>query len=424
MRYPAYSEYEDSGVTWIGQKPRHWQVRRLKEHGRLIGGTGFPIDEQGIADEALPFYKVGDLKEAADGRHMAEAPHTISLETANRLRASVIPTSAVVYAKIGAALLLNRRRLTSVSCCIDNNMTAYVPDTDQLDVLWVYHWLTKINFAEFTNPGAVPSFSEGYQGILPICVPPMKEQQKIAAFLDWKTGQIAALIARKKELLEKLKEKRLAVITQAVTKGLNPDVPMRDSGIPWLGQVPQHWDMLRIGRMITLQRGVDITKDEQEDGEVPVVSSGGIASYHTVALLKGPGVVVGRKGTAGALYYIESDYWPHDTTLYVREFWGNHPRFVYYKLLSMDLASYDTGTANPTVNRNRVYPEMVSWPPLEEQLGITNYLDQITESIDGMIAKVMEAIDRLTEYRSALITAATTGKIDVRNVKVPAPDKP
>jgi type I restriction enzyme S subunit len=87
----------------------------------------------------------------------------------------------------------------------------------------------------------------------------------------------------------------------------------------------------------------------------------------------------------------------------------------------MDLASYDTGTANPTVNRNRVHPEMVSWPPLEEQLVITDYLDQITQRIDGMIAKIMEAIDRLAEYRSVLITAATTGKIDVRGVKIPHP---
>ena len=173
--------------------------------------------------------------------------------------------------------------------------------------------------------------------------------------------------------------------------------------------------------MITLQRGVDITKDEQEEGDVPVVSSGGIASCHSVALVKAPGVIVGRKGTAGALYYIQSDYWPHDTTLYVRDFWGNHPRFVYYKLLSMDLASYDTGTANPTVNRNVVHPVKVSWPPVGEQFAISDYLDRTSENIDAMAAKVTEAITRLTEYRTALITAATTGKIDVRGVKIPKP---
>ncbi len=218
----------------------------------------------------------------------------------------------------------------------------------------------------------VTRFGLTYQGTknIRIASPSVSVQRQIAAFLDWKTGQIDALIAKKQALIEKLKEKRLAVITQAVTKGLDASVPLRDSNIPRFGLIPAHWDVLRIGRMITLQRGVDITKDEQSEGNVPVISSGGTASYHDVALVKGPGVIVGRKGTAGAIYYVESDYWPHDTTLYVREYWGNHPRYVYFKLLSMDLASYDTGTANPTVNRNRVHPELVPWPPFEEQEAI------------------------------------------------------
>jgi type I restriction enzyme S subunit len=245
-----------------------------------------------------------------------------------------------------------------------------------------------------------------------------EEQKQIADFLDHKTAQIDALIAKKWSLIERLKEQRIAVITQAVNKGLDSSAPMRDSGLDWLGEVPESWDVLQIGRMITLQRGVDITKDEQEEGDVPVVSSGGIASYHSIPLMKGPGVIVGRKGTAGSVHYITSDYWPHDTTLYVKDFWGNHPRFVYYKLLSMNLASFDTGTANPTVNRNRVHPEMVSWPPVTEQPGIVSFLDRVTKGIDLMIGKVTAAINLLTEYRTALITAATTGKIDVRNVRL------
>jgi type I restriction enzyme S subunit len=266
----------------------------------------------------------------------------------------------------------------------------------------------------------VTRFGLTYQGTknLRIGFPSLPEQKQIADFLDYKTVQIDALIAKKKELIEKLKEQRIAVITQAVNKGIDPSAPTRDSGIDWLGQVPEHWDVLQLGRMITLQRGVDITKDEQEEGDVPVVSSGGIASYHSVPLMKGPGVIVGRKGTAGSVHYIDSDYWPHDTTLYVKDFWGNHPRFVYYKLLSMNLASFDTGTANPTVNRNRVHPEIVSWPPITEQSEIVSFLDTVTERIDRMIEKVTSAIDRLTEYRTALITAATTAKIDVRGVKL------
>lgn len=156
----------DSGTPWLGKVPEHWHVMRLKDYGRLVGGAGFPIDEQGLTDAELPFYKAGDLKEAVDGRNMAEAPNTISRDTAERLSAKIIPAGAVVYAKIGAALLLNRRRVTSVPCCIDNNMTAYIPDAAHLEIRWVHYWLSILDFGEFVNPGAVPSLSEGYQSVV------------------------------------------------------------------------------------------------------------------------------------------------------------------------------------------------------------------------------------------------------------------
>ena len=147
-----------------------------------------------------------------------------------------------------------------------------------------------------------------------------------------------------------------------------------------------------------------------------MVSSGGIASYHDRALVGGPGVVVGRKGTAGAIYYIESHFWPHDTTLYVKEFRGNNPRFVFYKLQSMDLASFDTGSANPTINRNLIHPVTVSWPPVEEQTLIASRLDEETKKFDALTAEAHRAIELLQERRTALISAAITGKMDVRGL--------
>jgi type I restriction enzyme, S subunit len=144
------------------------------------------------------------------------------------------------------------------------------------------------------------------------------------------------------------------------------------------------------------------------------VSSGGISSFHDTSIAKGPGVVVGRKGTVGSVFFIDTDFWPHDTTLWVREFFTNLPKYVYYKLLSMNLKSFDTGSSNPTINRNLVHPVAVSWPPLSEQIAIASYLDRETAKIDRLAGKVEEAIIRLLEYRTALITAAVTGKIDVR----------
>src|SRR4051812_40243352 len=120
----------------------------------------------------------------------------------------------------------------------------------------------------------------------------------------------------------------------------------------------QDFKKTTIGEQLTLQRGMDITKVEQRPGTVPVISSGGIGSYHDTAGAKGPGVILGRKGVVGSVYYIETDFWPHDTSLWVKDFKGNHPRFVYYffKNFAVRLATMDVGSANPTLNRNHVHP--------------------------------------------------------------------
>lgn len=144
------------------------------------------------------------------------------------------------------------------------------------------------------------------------------------------------------------------------------------------------WFETTIGEQATLQRGIDITKAEQREGRVPVISSGGVSSYHDTAAVKGPGVMLGRKGVVGSVYFIDEDYWPHDTSLWVKDFHGNHPRFVYYffKSIAPRLAQMDVGSANPTLNRNHVHPIPISWPPLPEQKAIARILGTLDDKIE------------------------------------------
>jgi type I restriction enzyme, S subunit len=144
------------------------------------------------------------------------------------------------------------------------------------------------------------------------------------------------------------------------------------------------WLETTIGEQATLQRGIDITREQQRPGPVPVISSGGISSFHDTAPVKGPGVVLGRKGVVGSVYFVHEDYWPHDTTLWVKDFHGNEPRFVYYffKHFAPTLASMDVGSANPTLNRNHVHPISVSWPRLREQKAIAAVLGALDDKIE------------------------------------------
>jgi len=144
------------------------------------------------------------------------------------------------------------------------------------------------------------------------------------------------------------------------------------------------WITTSIGEQATLQRGFDITRSQQREGNVPVVSSGGISSYHDTVAINGPGVVLGRKGVVGSVYFVNEDFWPHDTTLWVKDFHGNDRRFVYYFFLSMvpTIASMDVGSANPTLNRNHVHPIRISWPPLPEQRAIAHILGTLDDKIE------------------------------------------
>lgn len=159
------------------------------------------------------------------------------------------------------------------------------------------------------------------------------------------------------------------------------------------------WRLTTWGSVVELQRGFDITKSEQSlAGGVPVVSSGGVSSYHDRSMAEGPGVVIGRKGTLGRVHFVEGEYWPHDTTLWVKDFKGNDPRFVYYSLQQLDTDHFNVGSASPTLNRNHVYPLPVRWP---ESLKIQRAIAEVLGTLDDKIAaneRVSSTLDNLIRF--------------------------
>lgn len=204
-------------------------------------------------------------------------------------------------------------------------------------------------------------------------VPPLSEQQRIAAVLKFIQATLALQLSRI-ALMDELRE---AAINQLLKSGCRGGSTV-DSA---LGPVPKSWAVDRLDTFCVLQRGFDITKKQQKKGDVPVVSSGGVASYHDTAMAKGPGVVVGRKGTLGKVHYVESDFWPHDTTLWVNDFKGNDVRFTSYLLKHMRLEQYDSGGSNPTLNRNTVHAQVVAYPTISEQREIADIIAQMDQSI-------------------------------------------
>jgi type I restriction enzyme, S subunit len=161
---------------------------------------------------------------------------------------------------------------------------------------------------------------------------------------------------------------------------------------------PAEWRRVPLGKVVTFQRGFDITKDHQEAGPYPVYTSSGPTSSHSEFMANGPGVIIGRKGSLGTVFFSDGDYWPHDTTLWVRDFHGNLPRFVYYYLQTLRLERYDAGASNPSLNRNHVHTIDVAWPGR----AIQSRVAEILSAYDELIANSLRRIQILEEMARAI----------------------
>jgi len=246
-----------------------------------------------------------------------------------------------------------------------------------------------------------------------VSVPDLDTQKAIAAFLDRETARIDQLIEKKQRLVALLEEKEFAKIRLAVSGYLQPDVRFGSTRNDWISSLPEHWEIRPLRRVAFFQRGHDLPVDSREEGPVAVIGSGGLSGYHSAPQAKAPGIVTGRYGTIGTFHYIDDDYWPLNTTLYTKRIF-EHPRFVWYTLRAMSylFVLNSLKSAVPGVDRNDLHFEYVPVPPRSEQIAIASYLDQSSESFRKASHRIAETIDRLREFRAALITAAVTGRID------------
>jgi type I restriction enzyme, S subunit len=418
-RWQRYSAYRNSETEWLGNLPEHWTAVPFKTAFRLIYRYptyyGISYMDSGVREirgEALG--NSGRINRLDDERY-------ISSSTSARFPRTVVECGDIVMSVRGTMGKIGFVDDQVAGANITANLLRLSPRLDTVCGNYLKWLLLSPYFAQCLDRQApqttikTVTISQLSQIVLPL--PPLCEQIGIAEFLDSETARLDALVAKKQRLIELLQENRAALISQAVTKGLDPTVPMKDSGVPWLAEIPAAWALQPLGSVAHLQRGHDLPQAERRPGSVPIISSSGLCDYHDSLKAKGPGVVTGRYGTIGQVFYVEADYWPLNTSLYVCDFKGNCPRYIYYLLQLMPFDALGGKSAVPGVNRNDLHPLLVGCPAITEQLAIASHLDVEIPKIDALVAKLTTAIDKLREYRAALISAAITGKIDVRTLK-------
>jgi type I restriction enzyme S subunit len=242
-------------------------------------------------------------------------------------------------------------------------------------------------------------------GSLVVRLPSLSKQREIADFLDTETTRIDALIEKKRRMIVLAEQRFRSRAARTIFVGLNP--------ITGEGELPDGWRRLRLGIAIALQRGFDLPDAERRDGPIPIISSGGRSGAHEVAMCDAPGVVTGRYGTVGEVHFIDEPYWPLNTTLFVADFRGNHPRWVFHLLRVVPLDIDAEKSAVTGINRNVVGALFVPLPPVAMQRELAAELDAEERRSAALEELLRQQISLLREHRQALISAAVTGQLDI-----------
>ena len=433
-----YERYKDSGIPWLGEVPAHWDTMSLKYICDVRDGTH---DTPKYVYESDNSYPLVTSKDISNGNINFESAKFISeedyLNISKRSNVNFGDLLMPMIGTVGGSVLVETYRKFTIK-----NVALF--KAGQFCAKWLKYFLdselSKIQF-ELEKNGGVQDFV-GLTTLrnLIILKLPLKEQTTIAHYLDTKLGEIDALIDKQQTLIEKLAEQRTAVITHAVTKGLNPAAPMKKSGVEWLGDVPAHWDVKRLKFMLSekLKYGANESA-ESDDPEQPryiritdIDEQGNLKddTFKSLEfekakdyLLNVNDILLARSGaTVGKSYLYKENLknfacyagYLIRARLEQKKFNANFVNYYFQSTSYWDwIKSVNIQATIQNVSAEKYNDFLLSIPDLQEQNSITDYLDQETAKIDRLCETVNQTIGRLKEYRTVLITQAVTGKIKV-----------
>ena len=444
-RFEPYPAYKDSGVEWLGEIPVHWELKRLRSTLTSCQNGVWGDEPDGAHDvicvRVADFDRLRFRVDIADPTLRSIEPSVVAVRGLHPGDLLLEKSGGGENQPVGALVLYDH---TAPAVCSNFVARITVSEGHEARFLTYLHaalYALRVNTRHIKQSTGIQNLDSASYLSESTGLPPEPEQRAIAAFLDRETARIDALVAKKERLIELLQEQRTAVITRAVTKGLDPTVPMKDSGVEWLGEIPAHWDAPKMWRISQATSGGTPDKEKLEywDGGIPWVSPKDMkrrvidSSEDTITeravretgikLIAPPVVLIVVRGM------ILAHTFPVATTTVpvtinqdmkaLRFRQQVEPVFAAWlfegvgkRILGAVVEEAAHGTRVIRMDQWRAV--VVPLPPLSEERAIAAFLDRETARIDALIAKVREAIDRLKELRTALISAAVTGKIDVR----------
>jgi type I restriction enzyme S subunit len=442
MSFPRYPTYKPSGVEWLGEVPEHWEVLPLKREFDVVGGSTPKSDMQDYWDGDIQWITPADLSRL-QSFEITESIRTITAEGLNSCGTTMVPSGSVV---VSTRAPIGSLGIAGIDLCTNQGCKALVP-IDQISSRFTAYFLGIASEAlNVRGRGATFLEISGDElGAFKATFPPCQEQVQIATFLDHETAKIDALIAEQQRLIELLQEKRQAVISQAVTKGLNPDAPMKDSGVEWLGEVPEHWTVMPLRLAARIESGHTPSRSHEEywiekDCVYPWFTLGdvwqirdGKAEYvfetqekvsqvgldnSAARMLPANTVILSRTASVGFSGILGV---PMATTQdFVNWVCGPKiaPEFLLFvfRAMSKEFERLKYGSTHNTIYMPDIFSFRVALPSLIEQGEIVSDVRESLRRLDGSFDDLLSSKELLKERRSALISAAVTGQIDVRGL--------
>lgn len=405
---PRYESYKDSGVQWLGEIPSHWDVKRMKF---VVANVGDKIDAK---ESDLRYFGLENI-ESFTGKLLD------SVELESEGIGHRFQKDDVLFGKLRPYLakvfLAQEEGLSSTEALVFRSSEVIYPK------FLSYYCLSQdfINEVNGTTFGSkMPRASWDDISSFRMVYPSLDEQKIIADFLDKRLAQVDALIAKQETLLEKLAEQRVALISHAVTKGLNSDGEMKESGDVFFGKVPNHWDILALHYIVRLISGDSITAlDFVADGDYPVYGGNGFRGYIDRYTHQGDYVLIGRQGAlCGNINFATGSFFATEHAVVVNPLVDLNFKWLGFLLMAMNLNQYSTTAAQPGISAEVIGRLKILLPDVKEQNQIAEHIENVLLNIDEFENKAISLKTKLKEYRSTLITQVVTGKIDVRNFKV------
>jgi len=383
----AYPEYKDSGVAWIGRVPRHWERYRLKFTGQF--GNGLTYSPQDVRDKGVCVLRSTNIQGGKlsfdDNVYVAECPDKLKVEIGD----------IIICSRNGSANLVGKCALVeeSLNATFGAFMMRYRP---YIQNKFAYY-LFSVAYQQYRGLFATTTINQLTMTAISqmeIVIPPLSEQLAMASYLDRVTAEIDRAIGQQQRMIDLLTERKQIIIQRTVTRGLDPNATMKDSGVEWIGEVPEHWKLLRFRFLSKISTGDSDTQDAEPDGQYPFYVRSPQIERSSKYTCEGDAILMAGDGAGAG-----------------RVFHHVNGKYAVHQRMNMGSAQ----STVPSVRLHMIQDFLVCVPPLSEQQAIAEYLDRATAKIDAAIARQQKMIDLLTERKQIIVSEVVTGRINVSN---------